>query len=508
LNLHGCITAWAAQTPAKTALHFDGEAISYAALRDAALARTEQFRALEIKRGERVALLGYNHPELLYSLFACARLGAILVPLNWRLSAAEHSYVLQDCNARILLTEREFIGACAPLKERHQQMHWVLWDGEEAGWLSLNEIPHSGFAAAAAGHYEDPVLLVYTSGTTGNPKGALLTQAAMLWNAINSQHAHGLHPDDHVLTDLPLFHVGGLNIQTFPALHTGATVTLHRRFDAEAALRALHEQRPSLYLMVPATMRALINHPMWQTTDLSSLRVAMAGSATIPVPLIRAFIERGVAVGQIYGTTETAPIATVLRGADAEIKIGSCGKPATHCEVRVVDEHGATLGANSRGEIQVRGPNLMREYWGDTEQTQQAFDGDWFRTGDIAHWDAEGFLYIDDRKKDVIISGGENIYPAEIENVLGESPLLSEFAVVGHPDEQWGEVPVAVVVPKAGAQFDHTDTEEILDGRLARFKLPKHTLAMDRLPRNAMGKVLKHELRDYVARTLPGTETR
>jgi len=186
-------------------------------------------------------------------------------------------------------------------------------------------------------------------------------------------------------------------------------------------------------------------------------------------------------------------------------KIGSCGKPATHCEVCIVHEQDTALSPGSRGEVRVRGPSLMREYWNDPQQTRQAFDGEWFRTGDIAHWDDEGFLYIDDRKKDVIISGGENIYPAEIENLFDESPLLSEFAMVGLSDEQWGEVPVAVVVPKAGAQFDQTNTREILEGRLARFKLPKHTLVTHRLPRNAMGKVLKHELREYVATTLEVT---
>jgi fatty-acyl-CoA synthase len=411
-----------------------------------------------------VAWLGYNCPEMLVLLFALARLGAILVPLNWRLTAAEHRAILEDCKPRWLFCDSDFeshakslpVPIGKTLRNENQELH---------------------------GSDSDDLLIVYTSGTTGKPKGAVLTQSALLWNGYNSIHAHDLRQSDHVLTVLPMFHVGGLNNQTLPALQAGATVALHRRFDPGAWLADVTARKPTISLLVPAAMQAVIAHPAWAKTDLSSLRMLNAGSMVIPDTLLRAFHDRGVPVGQIYGCTETAPIATVLLREDAMRKMGSAGKPALHCEVKLVE-----------GEVWVRGPNVMRGYWNDPKATAAAITEDgWFRTGDLARTDEEGFYWIVGRSKDVIISGGENIHPAELENVLADCPAIAEAAVVGIADPKWGEAACACVVRRL--DIDEQGVLALFHDRLAKFKHPRRVVFLDALPRNAMGKVQKQELR-------------
>lgn len=415
-------------------------------------------------RGDRVAYLGYNESRMLVLLFALARAGAILVPLNWRLTAAEHRAILEDCRPCYLVAEKDF--------------------ATHAGTLGVPlRPPPDAPPSAIDGTDADDVLIVYTSGTTGRPKGAVLTQSALFWNALNGIHAHDLGQTDHVLTALPMFHVGGLNNQTLPALLAGATVTLHRRFDPALWLADVGARRPTISLLVPATIQAVISHPAWASTDLSSLKMLNAGSMVVPDSLIRAFHARGVPVGQIYGCTETAPIATVLLKEDAERKRGSAGKPAAHCEVRLVE-----------GEVQVRGPNLMRGYWNDPKATEGAFaPGGWFRTGDLGRLDEDGFLWIMGRSKDVIISGGENVYPAELENVLADCPAIAEAAVVGIADPKWGEAACACIVRRH--PIDETAVLALFRERLAKFKHPRRVVFLDALPRNAMGKVQKFDLK-------------
>jgi fatty-acyl-CoA synthase len=423
-------------------------------------------RALGVAKGERVAWLGYNQPDMLALLFAAARVGAILVPLNWRLTAAEHTAILRDCQPRVLFCDSDHAQAAATLG------------------VPLGEWGDKG-AVRLRGADEDDLLIVYTSGTTGRPKGAVLQQRALLWNAYNGIHAHDLGQRDHVLTALPMFHVGGLNNQTLPALVAGAGVTLHKRFEPGLWLRDVGERRPSVSLLVPAAMAAVIGHADWPSTDLSSLRLLNTGSMIVPESLIRAFHARNVPVGQIYGATETAPIATVLLREDAMRKVGSAGKAAAHCEVRLVE-----------GEIWVRGPNVMRGYWNDSAATAAVLTGDgWFRTGDLARMDDEGYFWIVGRSKDVIISGGENIYPAELENVLADCPQVAESAVIGIADAKWGEAACALVVRKPGAQLDADGVLALFRDRLARYKHPRRVVFVESLPKNALGKVLRQELR-------------
>lgn len=474
MNLSRFIERWAAHAPERVALHFQGTEFSYRDLWVRTERMTRALAGLGIRKGDRIAFLGYNNPEMLVLLFALARIGAILVPLNWRLTANEHRALLANCTPALLFFEDEFAEHAAGLPvARRIRMGDSLPDA----------VP------AIEGSDDDEVLIVYTSGTTGLPKGAVLTQSALLWNGFNSIHAHDLGQADHVLSPLPMFHVGGLNNQTLPALLAGARVTLHRRFEPGAWLHDVGTRKPTFSLLVPATMHAVIGHPDWAGADLSSLRMVNTGSMVVPDSLIRAFHARGVPIGQIYGSTETAPLATVLMAHDAFARPGSAGKPALHCEVRIVEN-----------EIQVRGPNVMRRYWNDPGATAEAITADgWFRTGDLGRWDEDGYLWIDGRSKDLIISGGENIHPAELENVLADCAAIAESAVVGVDDPKWGEAACAIVVRRPGAQIDEAGVLALFKDRLARYKHPRRVVFADSLPRNAMGKVQKFELKKLLA---------
>jgi fatty-acyl-CoA synthase len=481
--------------PRDLAVSCEGTALAWAALWRATLAMAGRLRLLGIGPGDRVAHLGMNSPEFLILLFACAQRGAMLVPLNWRLAPPEHQYVLADAAADLLIHDATFAPHAAALAETRPTCRMIGYDALAAQL--------GGDDGDALGTCDSAVLIVYTSGTTGRPKGAVLTQAALAWNALNATLMHELTSGDHVLTALPLFHVGGLNIQTLPVLHAGGRVTLHRRFDPAATLAAIARERPSLTVLVPAQMAALIAHPAWAATDLSSLRMVTTGSMIVPIPLIEAFHARGVPVVQVYGSTETAPIAIYLPLGDHARKIGSCGKPAAHCTARIVGRDGADVTPGERGEILLRGPNLMRGYWRNPDATEAAFAGGWFHTGDIGHQDDEGYFFIDERKHDLIISGGENIYPGELEAILAAETRIAEAVVVAAPDPRWGEVPVAYVVTRQGAEIAAAEILALFDGRLARFKHPREVIITDALPKNALGKVLRYKLRENAVRIDP-----
>ncbi len=481
MNLSRIIERWAEHFPAKVALHFHGTDWTYAVLWERIEEATRMLGANGVARGDRVAFLGYNHPDMLVLLFALARLGAILVPLNWRLTAAEHRVIVGDCAPKLLLYEPELQAHAAELATPARML-----DGK---WREGDASP------APTGGDADDVLIVYTSGTTGRPKGAVLQQSALLWNGFNSMHAHDLSQADHVLNALPMFHVGGLNNQTLPALLAGATVTLHRRFDPGLWLADVAARKPTVSILVPATMQAIVEHADWERTDLSSLKMINSGSMVVPDSLIRAFHARGVPVGQIYGCTETAPIAVVLLKEEARAMVGSAGKPAPHCEIKIaVDALGTEAQTGAVGEVWVRGPNVMRGYWNNPEATRAAFVDSWFRTGDLARRDANGFFWVAGRSKDVIISGGENIYPAELENVLADCPAIAEAAVIGIEDPKWGEAACACIVRKPGAELDEQAALALFKDRLARYKHPRRVVFLDSLPKNALGKVQKFEL--------------
>ena len=418
-------------------------------------AETAALRRDGVRPGDRVGWLGLNDPAMLATLFACERIGAALVPLNWRLAAEE-----------------------------------LQWIAEDAGLRLVREGPASSAVTPRAAPSEarcEALLIGYTSGTTGRPKGAMLRREALHANAENARRLFGITPEDHVLTVLPLFHVGGLNIQTVPALLAGASVTLLAKFDPDAFFDAVETAHPSLTLLVPAVMAALVKHPRWAGADLSSLRAIGAGSSEVPLALIEAFHARGIPVQQVYGMTETSPIAIAQTREEALAAPGSIGRAAHLCQARI----------GAAGQIEIRGDNVMIGYWNQPDATAEALHEGWFRTGDVGHEDADGRFWFTDRLRRVIISGGENIYPAELERILAEVPGIAEFAVIGRPDPRWGEVPVAVIV--APPDFDEAEIHARFEAKLARFKHPRAVLRVPGLPRTALGKVQIEKLRELMA---------
>ena len=498
MDLSDLIERNAAFTPDKPAIIFEGETLSYAAF-DARIDQTARALKTEfgVGRGDRVAILSLNRPDYLVLLYACARLGAMLVPLNWRLAVAEQSFILSDASVKVLVLERAFAQILATLETSLPDATIVGLDFTPQGGSTFDTLlaQARGDGRNPGTDLSCPLLLVYTSGTTGRPKGAVLRQEALLWNAVMSQHMHGLTSDDHVLTVLPFFHVGGLNIQTTPALHSGATVTIHSRFTPETTLTTIERDRPTLTVLVPAIIQAVTDHPDWATTDLSSLKAVSTGSTIVPPHLIERFVARGVPVLQVYGSTETCPIAVYTRLGGDLSRVGSTGLPGLCCEAAVIDDDGNELPPGAPGEIVVRGPNVFCEYWGNEQATREALHDGWYRTGDIGLRDADGYFWVHDRRKNLIISGGENIYPAEVERVLLEHPEVAECAVIGRPDPRWDEVPVAYVIRRTGCLVEAENLKAHVLTQLARFKVPRDIVFVDDLPRTALGKVQHFMLR-------------
>ena len=498
MDLSDLIERNAAFTPDKPATVFEDEILSYAALN----ARIEQTaRALKtelrVSRGDRVAVLSLNRPDYLVLLYACARLGAMLVPLNWRLAVAEQLFILLDASVKVLVLEQAFAEILPALGKQLPDTRIVGLDFAPPKGTAFDALLAQAHGDGRNPHTDltCPLLIVYTSGTTGRPKGAVLRQEALLWNAVMSQHMHGLTSEDHVLTVLPFFHVGGLNIQTTPALHFGATVTIHARFTPDTTLAAIARDRPTLTVLVPATIQAVTDHPDWLSTDLSSLKAISTGSTIVPPHLIERFVARGVPVLQVYGSTETCPVAVYTRFGGDLSRVGSTGLPGLCCEAVVIDDAGVELPLDTPGEIAVRGPNVFSEYWGNEEATREALHDGWYRTGDIGLRDADGYFWVHDRKKNLIISGGENIYPAEVERVLLEHPDVVECGVVGRPDPRWDEVPVAYVIRRSGCLIEAESLKAHVLTQLARFKVPRDIIFVDDLPRTALGKVQHFMLR-------------
>lgn len=493
----------AGRLPDKPAIRFQGRQLSYgdfAALID----RLAGALALAgVKRGDAVAILGFNSPEMLAMLFSCARLGALYMPLNWRLATPEHRQMLADCPPRVLVVERDFLAATAELGAALNDMQKVVLGDAVPGWT-----PWAEFLAAAQTipprdpevDSATPLLICYTSGSTGKPKGVVLSQGALEVNAENSEDMHDLAADDVIFNSLPLFHVGGLNNQVTPGLKAGCTVVLHAKFDPSASYDTLENEGITLTVLVPAQLDIMMADRRWASADFSTLRMITTGSTIVPRHVIDAVHAKGIPLVQVYGSTETCPIAVYLKAGDAMRKPGSTGRVGRHCRMRIVGEDGADVRQGETGEIWIRGGNVMLGYWQSPEATAAALADGWFRSGDMGHLDAEGYLYVDGRGKDMIISGGENIYPAEIENILIESPDIVEASVVGKPDPRWGEVVVAVVVPRPGRQVAGDQVLGMLEGRIARFKHPKEVVVVEALPKTALGKIRKEDVRRMVVR--------
>lgn len=503
------VTEWlprhAAQRPHQLALKTPAGEWSYAQLHTAAESLAEALAVAGVKPGDAVAHLSWNSATTLLLFFACARLQALFMPLNWRLATPEHQQMLADCTPRVCVAAEPFLQQSEPLRSVFQNSVFVA-EGSRSGWLSFDTLIARGGSARLApwtAAPETPLLICYTSGSTGKPKGVLLSQDALAWNAANSADMHDLRPEDVILTTLPLFHVGGLNIQTTPALAIGATVVLHPKFEVDATFDAIERDGITLTVLVPAQLDMMMASPRWKSADFSRLRAITTGSTIVPERVTAGVHERGIPLLPVYGSTETCPIAVYLKAEEAQRYAGSTGRVARYGEVRVADDLAHPLPQGKVGEILVRGPQVMSGYWHAPEATRAAMSEGWFKSGDLGFLDAEGCLTVVGRKKDMIISGGENIYPAEIENLLATHPDIAEVSVVGRPDARWGELVVAVVVLKAGRQMGMSELHRFLDGRIARFKFPKEVMFLGELPKTALGKVRKDELRRMAAAGVP-----
>jgi len=505
MDLSDWIRHQADSTPEKPAIIFEHQKISYLSFAD----QIDSYASfltniLSVQPGDRIAYLGLNSPEFLSLIFASARIGAILLPLNWRLAGPEHVQLMQLASPVALFTEDRFVEHVDAIAEQLDGTKLIGFEQPSDDWLSVKNFQsdeHSTTLTEVISTHNDTdgILLCFTSGTTGTPKGALLSKKALTTNALNSIHMHDLTMSDTVLTVLPMFHVGGLNIQTLPAFKVGATVVLMDRFNVDEFYLAFEKYPISLTLVVPTIMHALMADPRWQQLESEHLRMISIGSSVVPENLVSTVCNWGTPLVQVYGATETSPISAYTPAADAARKPASTGKTALHCDIKLIDEKGQSVSTGAKGEILVRGDNVMTEYWNDHQATKASFTDDWFHTGDVGHFDDEGFLFVDGRIKEMIICGGENLYPAVIENLLLQHPDIEEVAVAGRPDDYWGEICVAVIVAKPGYNLHLENIESFCSDKIARSSIPRAVISVDELPRNAMGKVVKEALADLVS---------
>ena len=495
----------AVSSAGRPALVFRGRRTGYAELADRVDRLASALQGEGIERGHRVAYLGDNHPSFIEALFASALTGAIFVPLNTRLSAPELSYMLSDSGARLLIvTERLFSQAEAAVAGAPVRMIEVS-DQETPGRDDYQAFLATGGTwrqPSPAVTLDDPALIVYTSGTTGRPKGAVLSHGNLTWNAVNVLADYDILSTDRSLMISPLFHVASLGMGCLPILLKGATVLLEERFSPAGALRSVEQFHATALSGVPTTFQLMMEDPAWNETDLSSLRMLTCGGSAVPDRVRDAFEGRGLSFSGGYGMTEAAPGITMLPPSFSVERKGSSGIAHFFTEFRLRDEGGHLHRLDARGEIETRGPNVFLGYWNNPGASAEAFTDDgWLRTGDVGSTDADGFLTIADRAKDMIISGGENIYSAEVEQAILALDGVTGAAVIAVPHPRWGEVPHAFVTVAAGATLDPEEMVTRLSTRLARYKVPRTLEIVHELPRTASGKVQKNLLRArYAAR--------
>ncbi|MGD8966347.1 MAG: long-chain fatty acid--CoA ligase [Anaerolineae bacterium] len=492
----------AERTPDKLALvnAHTGRTLTYAQFNERANRLASFLKGtLSIEPGDRVSILAKNSSEYYEVLFACGKTGAILNTLNWRLAVPELAYIVNDCAPRALIYEPEFAEIVGELRPQIDCEFYVVLGDEapQSEWTYESALQAGSAQGVDVGRleYTDTWAILYTSGTTGRPKGAQVTYGNFFYNAIGIGQAIDLTSQDVNLNVLPTFHAGGLGLYAGPTFHAGGTVVVMRSFDPGQFLRLMGEWKVTALLLVPSIYLMLAQFPEFDEYDLSSVRHWGSGGSPLPPALVREFAEKGIIIQQGFGMTETGPTVFIIGKEDAVRKAGSVGKPVLHTDVCIKDREGNVLGPNQVGELCVRGGNVISGYWNRPEATARAIEDGWLHSGDAATYDDEGFYYIVDRWKDMFISGGENVYPAEVENVIYDHPAVAEVAVIGVPHPKWQEVGRAITVVKEG----HTVTEaEVIDfcrGKLARYKIPKSVVFVEALPRTAAGKVLRRELR-------------
>lgn len=458
-----------------------GERWSYGELEQRAVQMAHQLRFLGISQGDRVALLSPNHIGYFELLFACGKIGAILVPLNTRLSIKEWTGILEDSTPKLLAYHSLF----AKEVDQFSIEKSICMDQERNLSNCEKEL------LTDSPQMEDPWVILYTGGTTGKPKGVILSHRAIFWNAINTIVSWRLSSEDITLTYLPLFHTGGLNALSIPILHAGGTVILAQKFDAEKAIDLLADEGCTISLMVPTMYHQLIQSPRFQTTEFPKMREFLSGGASCPEAVYQAFAEKGIPFREGYGLTEAGPNNFYIEPEMARQKCGSVGRPMVYTEVKIAAADGSEQAPGKVGELWIRGGYLFSGYWNNPTATAEALVDGWLRTGDLARQDSDGVYYIVGRKKEMIITGGENVYPLEVERVIGDHPAVQEVSVVGLPDERWGEMIAAAVVLHPEASLTEEELRTYCKSSLGRYKVPKKVWFLDELPKTPVGKIDK-----------------
>lgn len=478
-----------------------GRHLTYAAMDERVDRLASHLAGLGVQKGDRIVVLAHNAVETLEVQFATFRLGALFVPLNMRLTANELEFIVSDAGPSIILCDEEMKPRAIDIQQRCGIAHVVSFGAPyETAITAASRL--SRHVSVELGEVST---IMYTSGTTGQPKGVMITHLMNFIICVNTGIPSFITPETVFLCVLPLFHAGGLNCHTNPVLHAGGTVLVMRAFDPGLCLRLLSDASFGIthFVGAPAIYQFMSEHPDFAAADLSRLAIAGVGGAPMPMPLLETWQRRGCALIQGFGMTETSPTVLALEADEASSKPGSCGKPLLHCEVRLVGQNGQDVAPGEKGELWVRGPNVTPGYWNRPAATAAAFTDGWLHTGDIMRKDEDGYYYIVDRAKDMYISGGENVYPAEVEYVLQQFAPISEVAVIAVPDDRWGETGLAIVVLKPNTDASETDIITHCRERLSHFKCPRGVAFVDALPRNATGKIHKPALRaEYVTQEI------
>ncbi len=452
-----------------------------------------------VRKGDRISTLMLNSHQVFELLFAAAKLGAVLVPINNRLTAPELTYIFNDATPSICFYHQEFTEQQQAISQQVGCSNWINCgsggdgSGDERYEALLIAMPEHDLNFDIT--TDDLMLMMYTSGTTGQPKGAMLSHGNIEWNALHVAGRLPLGGDDTILVVAPLFHVGGINVLGTPGLYLGATLVVLPQFDPKQVLETFAERRITTMLGVPTMWQAIIQELEQNPQELPDIRFLLGGGSPCPMTILRYFAEQNIEFMEGYGLTESTALACILDAKDTSRKNGWIGKPVFHLEAIIADELDQQVAPHQAGELLLRGPTIFHGYWNQAEATRQAFRNDWFHTGDLAIMDEEGFIQIVDRKKDMIISGGENIYPAELEQTIYQLDNVDQVAVIGIPHPKWQEVPCAIIVKKAASGLTEDDVEQFCANHLAKFKQPKTIHFVDELPISGSGKILKTELR-------------
>ena len=485
--------------PQAEAVIVDDKRFTYVELNARVNRLANALTGMGIKQGDRVAALLFNSNEYIEVVFALAKLGAIIVPLNYRLAPPELEYILNDSGARVIVFSTDLSFMLETIRENIGVERYVRVGGEDTqpdeDYDKLLADASEAEPLIAPTTIDDPLIIMYTSGTTGRPKGAVLTHGNALFASLNAAQHSGID-QGATFIGTPMFHVAGLTVQAFPAIYQGQTIVFQRYFDPENALQLIEREKVRGSMLVPAMLLFMSQVSGFNDYDLSSIEGIFIGGAPCPVPLLRTYLDRGVTLRQGFGMTENSGSGILLDSEDMERKIGSCGKPMFHCNARVWDTSGNDTKPGEVGELMLRGPVVMKEYWNMPEQTEQSFTDGWFHTGDLAKIDEDGYFYIVERKKDMLITGGENVYPAEVEEAIIGHPNVAEVGVIGVPDEKWGESVRAVVVAMPGQTLTVEEIQEFCRSKLAGYKTPKSVIFVDELPHNPAGKILKRVMRE------------